>query len=198
MDWTGNGKSIFVCNGASNHTDEARELNDYYATDPKAIDILINDAGITFLSEILEPACGEGHLSKRLEEYGYNVTSYDIVDRGYGEVKNFFDIDRWYGDIVTNPPYKYAKEFVEHALDIVPQGCMVAMFLKLTFLEGQKRKELFKKYPPRYVFVSSSRLQCAKNGDFVKYGKSVNSAVAYAWYVWLKGYEGETVIRWVN
>lgn len=198
MDWTGNGKSIFVCNGASNHTDEAREVSDYYATDPKAIDILINDAGIVFNGRILEPACGEGHLSKRLEKYGYNVTSYDVVDRGYGEVKNFFDIDRWYGDIVTNPPYKYAKEFVEHALDIVPQGSMVAMFLKLTFLEGKKRKELFKKYPPRYVFVSSSRLQCAKNGDFVKYGKGVSTAVAYAWYVWLKGYEGETVIRWVN
>ena len=198
MDWTGNGKSIFVCNGASNHTDEAREVNDYYATDPKAIDILINDGGITFLSEILEPACGEGHLSKRLEEYGYNVTSYDIVDHGYGEVKNFFDIDRWYGDIVTNPPYKYAKEFVEHALDIVPQGSMVAMFLKLTFLEGQKRKELFKKHPPKYVFVSSSRLQCAKNGNFVRYGKGVNTAVAYAWYIWIKGYTGETVIRWVN
>ena len=120
------------------------------------------------------------------------------MDRGYGEVKNFFDIDRWYGDIVTNPPYKYAKEFVEHALDIVPQGSMVAMFLKLTFLEGQKRKELFKKHPPKYVFVSSSRLQCAKNGDFVRYGKGVNTAVAYAWYIWIKGYTGETVIRWVN
>ena len=41
MDWTGNKKTAFVCNGASNHTDEAREVNDYYATDPKAIDILL-------------------------------------------------------------------------------------------------------------------------------------------------------------
>ena len=198
MDWTGNKKTAFVCNGASNHTDEAREVNDYYATDPKAIDILLNDAGIVFLNNILEPACGEGHLSKRLEEYGYNVTSYDVIDRGYGGVKDFFDIKKWNGDIITNPPYKYAKEFVEHALDIVPRGSMVVMFLKLTFLEGQKRKELFKKYPPRYVFVSSSRLQCAKNGDFVKFGKGVSTAVAYAWYVWIKGYEGETIIRWVN
>lgn len=45
------------------------------------------------------------------------------------------------------------------------------------------------------VYVSSSRLQCAKNGDFDKYA---NTAVAYAWYVWQKGYDGNTIIKWIN
>lgn len=43
-----------------------------------------------------------------------------------------------------------------------------------------------------------SRLKCAKNGDFIKDGKGVSAAVAYAWYIWIKGYTGETVIRWIN
>lgn len=41
------------------------------------------------------------------------------------------------------------------------------MFLKLTFLEGQKRKELFLHNPPKYIYVSSSRLKCAPNGDLI-------------------------------
>ena len=40
-DWTGNRKSMFVTLGASNHTDKERESNDFYATDPIAIDKLV-------------------------------------------------------------------------------------------------------------------------------------------------------------
>lgn len=85
---------------------------------------------------------------------------------------------------------------MEHALDISSDGCKVAMFLKIQFLEGKARRKLFKKYPPKTVYVSSSRLRCAMNGDFEKYAKS--TAVCYAWYVWVKGYTGDTVIKWIN
>lgn len=40
-DWTGNVKSIFVCNGVNNHTDEERQADDYYATEPKAVKLLL-------------------------------------------------------------------------------------------------------------------------------------------------------------
>ena len=36
-DWTGNSKSAFVQLGASSHSETEREINEYYATDPKAI-----------------------------------------------------------------------------------------------------------------------------------------------------------------
>jgi hypothetical protein len=57
------------------------------------------------------------------------------------------------------------------------------------------RKELFKKHPPKIVYVSSSRLSCAKNGEFEKYP---SSAVAYAWFVWIKGFKGDPIIKWIN
>ena len=62
----------------------------------------------------------------------------------------FLAIDNleWDGNIVTNPPYKYAQEFVEKALSIIPEGKKVAMFLKLTFLEGKARRALFRSTPP--------------------------------------------------
>lgn len=69
------------------------------------------------------------------------------------------------------------------------------MFLKLTFLEGKKRKELFKKYPPKTIYVSSGRLGCAKNGLFATH---LNNAIAYAWYVWEKGFTGDPIVKWIN
>ena len=198
-DWVGNKKSIFVCNGASNHTEEDRQVDDYYATEPRATELLLEQE--KFSGIIWEPACGGGHMTKVLEEHGYNVISSDIVDRGYPytQVLDFLTFNaKNKVDIITNPPYKYAKEFVEKALDISEDGVKVAMFLKLTFLESKARKKLFEKYPPKTVYVSSSRLQCAKNGDFEKYGKGVGTAVAYAWYVWEKGYKGDPVIKWIN
>ena len=199
-DWIGNSKSVYTTLGASNHTEDEREQHDYYATDPIAIDILINDGESEINHNVWECACGEGHLAKRLSDYGYNVTATDLIDRGFGigDV-NFLETNTIFnGDIVTNPPYKYAVKFIEHALDIIPTGNKVFMFLKLQFLEGKSRKELFKKYPPKCIYVSSSRILCAKNGDFEGMKKSGGSAVAYAWYEWEKGYTGDTVIKWVN
>lgn len=199
-DWTGNKNSIFKTLGASNHTDKDREVDDYYATDPIAIDVLLNDGGVVFHRPIWECACGEGHLSKRLEEYGYEVRSTDLVNRGYGigGVDFLKCNDTWDGDILTNPPYKFSKNFIEHAMELVPNGNRVFMFLKVQFLEGKSRKELFKKYPPKCVYVSSSRILCAKNANFDEMRAGGGSAVAYAWYEFEKGYHGETVLKWIN
>lgn len=197
-DWTGNMNSIYKTIGASNHTENERQVDDYYATDPIATKLLLEKE--RFSSLIWEPACGEGHIAKVFEEQGYKVLATDLIYRGFGQEtsRDFLKTELkkpFMGDIVTNPPYKYAQEFVQKSLDLVEPGHKVAMFLKLTFLEGQKRRELFDKYPPKVVYVFSKRVACAMNGDF----KNISSsAVAYAWFVWEKGYTGEPVIRWIN
>lgn len=202
-DWIGNNKAAFTCNGASNHSEQEREENDFYATEPKAVEMLLELEDFNNL--IWEPACGKGHISEVLKRKGYKVISSDIVDRGYEGtmIIDFMDctwakVATHFGDIITNPPYKYAKEFVENTLELIDDGFKVAMFLKLTFLESKKRRELFDKYPPKTIYVSSSRLQCAKNGEFEKYKNGVGTAIAYAWFVWEKGYKGEPVVRWFN
>lgn len=175
------------------------EVDGYYATPPEAVKLLLEKE--TFYPYIWECACGGGHISSILEEAGYRVKSTDLVDRGYPstEIADFLKVTRediLHGppmDIVTNPPYTYAKEFVEHAMDISSNGAKVAMLLKLTFLEGKKRRELFDKYPPMTVYVFSSRISCGKNGIFTK-----GSAVAYAWFVWEKGVIRDPVIKWIN
>ena len=199
-DWTGNSQSVYTAIGASHHSPVERQQHDYYATDPKAMELLLIEEA--FAPKVWECACGEGHLSKVLVRHGYKVLSTDIVYHGYGYPASVdFLIEReessFDGDIITNPPYKYALEFIEQSLKVIQPNHKVAMFLKLTFLEGQKRRRLFDSTPPRTVYVSSSRLICAKNGEFEE-KKSKESAVAYAWFVWVKGYFGDSVIKWIN
>lgn len=105
-------------------------------------------------------------------------------------------VEQWDGDIITNPPYKYGIEFVDKRLELIKDGNRVAMFLKLQFLEGKKRRAFFEKNPPKIIYVSTSRLVCALGGDFESYKHS--NAVTYAWFIWEKGYKGDPIIKWFN
>lgn len=74
--------------GASCASNEEREENDFYATDPNAVQLLLYKEN--FNKSILEPCCGQGHISETLKNYGYNVISSDIINRGYGFQFDFF------------------------------------------------------------------------------------------------------------
>lgn len=193
----GGNQFVFSTLGASNHAAGERAANDYYATDPRAVEMLLQME--TFAPVIWEPACGEGHISKVLAAHGYEVISTDLIYRGFGDPEplNFLEetLDGFEGDIITNPPYSVGLQFVERALESVRPGGKVAMFLKVQFLEGKRRGEFFKKSPPRSVYISRSRLACYKNGDLTT---NPESAIAYAWYVWEKGFTGDPVIKWFN
>ena len=197
-DWVGNKNSVFKALSASNHTREVRESDDYYATDPIAAELLCEVE--QFQNNIWECSVGEGHLAKVFTSKGYNVYATDLIDRGYGiGGVDFLDCNEPFdGDIITNPPYKYATAFVEKSMELLKDGAKLALFVKIQFLETKGRKSLFEKYPPKVIYVSSSRILCAKNGDFQKAKDNGGSAVAYIWCVWEKGYKGDTVVKWIN
>ena len=202
-DWTGNSKSTFVTLGASNHVEHDRAENDFYSTDPKALELFldkIKEDKIILNDSIWECACGNGALSKVLINRGYNVFSSDLIDRGYGNFgvdflnQKSLPIGAEHWDILTNPPYKFAKEFVEQALDLVKDGDKVIMFLKIQFLEGKERRNLFNESPPKYIYVNSARQICFLNGDT---SRKMSSATCYCWYIWEKGWKGEPILRWI-
>lgn len=205
------------CLGTNTHTDHDREQDDFYATEPIAAELLLEAE--PELNNIWEPAVGEKHLANVFESHGKLGRMSDIVKRCDDErieVKDFLtkrsgllnsverEGNQYEGDIVTNPPFKLAVPFIKRGLELVPDGRKVCMFLKLQFLEGQERKEFFKQYPPKTVYVSSSRIACAMNGEFMKLNKKtgkmekIANAVAYAWFVWEKGFKGDPVIKWIN
>lgn len=190
-------KNVFTTNGCRVYAETSRQVNDYYATDPHCVEDLL--AIETFNKDILEPAVGEGHMSKVLEKYEHNVTKIDLIDRDLKNtiIQDFLTYNiNFNGDIITNPPYSLAKEFVEHGLELIPKGNKIAMFLKLTFLESTKRMSLFKENPPKIIYIYSKRQHVALNGEEEYFKKS--SAVAYAWFIWKKGFKGNPIIKWIE
>ena len=196
-------RSVFATLGATNHAISERDKDDFYSTDPMAIDKLLSKMQLH--DNIWECAAGNGALSERLKEYGYNVFSSDVVERKYPlEARCDFLLqenapqmlrDEQF-DIVTNPPFRACVEFVMHALRLIKDGGYVAMFLRLSFLEGKFRyNAIFRETPPLKVLVFSERITCYKN-DELKNGES-GSAIAYAWFIWQKGNVKKPTIDWI-
>lgn len=137
--------------------------------------------------------------NKVMEENGYEVKAYDIIDRGYGEIANFFNTDFPKGefDIISNPPYDDKLcEVVTRCLSICKNK--VALLFPLRYLSGKARYDgIFKKCPPRIIYVYSERICIAKNADFEKYADAGANKEIYAWYIWEKEYNGKTELRWL-
>ena len=182
--------------GATSHAKRERDQHDFYATPRIAVERLLEKCYFDIDNDVLEPCCGQGNISKVLEEWGFHVKSMDLYDHGYGEIGiDFLQYNEPFdGDIVTNPPYKLAQEFIEHGLEIVGPGDKVWVLLRLVFLEGQKRRQLFDRKCLRAVYVFSKRISCYNQGQYENY----QGAVAFAWFEFQKGYNKDPVIHWIN
>ena len=173
-----------------------REAADLYTTPPSAVRALL--AVENFQGTVWEPACGMGHISEELEVAGLDVYSSDLNDYGYGSsVVDFFTSGHTSDNIITNPPYKFAQEFIERSLDATTGK--VAMLLKLQFLEGQKRKSFFESTPLKKVYVFSNRVNPWRGGrPLDENGKPWSGTVAYAWFVWDHDHQGPPEIQWIT
>ena len=181
-----------------------RAENDYYATPFAATRAILDREKL--VGSILEPAAGEGHISKVLRDYypESNIVSTDLVHRsdrfGCGVVGGVDFLSTEYpskfDNVITNPPFSLAKEFVEKALEV--STGKVIMFAKIQFLEGIQRKEFFDAHPPKTVYVFSKRVNPLRNGSEVdENGKPWASTMCFAWFVWEHGFSGEPCIRWI-
>ena len=183
--------------------------NDYYATNPESVRDLLSTVEIEGDS-FYEPCVGEGHIAKVLADSFPNAEIYgtDLIDRGYGDGVFDFLNENWEDRqdiivpkkvdwIITNPPYKYAKEFINKSMQRTNKG--VAMFLKVQFLEGVNRKEWFKNLPLKYVYVFSGRQVVFRNGEELNptTGKKWANTMCFAWFIFEHNYTGEPVIRWI-
>jgi len=89
------------------------------------------------------------------------------------EVKDDFDI------IITNPPFKIARNIIEKALKDVKNGGFVIMLLRLNYFGSQKRFDLWQKQLPKYCFVHHQRMSFTDNGK--------TDSIEYCHLVWEKG-----------
>lgn len=172
---------------------EDREKDDFYPTPPNGTRALL--AVEKFDGAIWEPACGEGDMSRVLEDAGYSVVSTDLVDRGYGEPRIDFLMERHTlaPNIVTNPPFKMAEEFARKAIDL--STGKVAILARLAWLESKGRRSFFEGTPLARVWVFAGRLGFDR-GQIAETGRA--GMIAFAWFVWEHGHEGPPTLGWIS
>ena len=188
---------------AGGNPQNGRVENDYYATNPKAVEMLLMNYPF-HATTILEPCVGGGHIANAINDFFSNqrvITGLDLVDRGYPNtiVQDFltWKTNRKFEGIITNPPFSLAQEFIEKGMELLTDDGQMAMFLKIQFLEGAKRKEFFEKYPPKYIYVFRNRMATWNNGNEVdpNTGKRWATTMCHAWFIWEKGSKTEPVVR---
>lgn len=163
---------------------------DFFPTPTWATYALIDNE--SFSGEIWECACGNGAMSEVLELTQNKVVSTDLYNRGYGEFGvDFLKQDRRAKNIITNPPYNSAENFVKKGVDLAEKK--FALLLRLAFLEGANRaKTIFSSVPPSRVWVFSERI------TFYPVGvqQQGSGTTAYAWFVWDKDAAPGTELKW--
>lgn len=210
-----------MLNGNRTKSNRGRSPRDLYETPydlvEAAIEKLQYDEELAWHSpveEILDPGCGNGVWAKECVKLVYAIeetNNYpyitaidlephiterpDLVDKiitgDYLEYDSPYKFDL----IVGNPPYSLAEAFIEKSLNLLYEDGYVYFLLRLAFLEGIKRgKGFFQFYPPKRVYVCSRRPSFFTSRN----GRHTTDTLAYAMFLWQKGYKGKPELDWLD
>ncbi|RNB59397.1 hypothetical protein EDM57_04445 [Brevibacillus gelatini] len=165
---------------------------DFYPTPIDVVDKLLIKHKIQD-GTILEPCAGNGVIIKSLRNYGYTnkiianeirkEEESNLIHSGADEITydDFllkYEVDKSVKTVITNPPFTYAKEFLEQCFKLYPNAEII-MLLRLAFLESKKRYEFWQQHPVSKLYVLSERPSFTGEGT---------DATAYAWFVWNEDY----------
>ena len=165
---------------------------DLYETPTVAVEALLRVENIPRC--VWEPAAGHGAIVRVLRDHGHAVIASDIHDYGFPLhfCRDFLAEIRMPAGaeaIVTNPPFQIAEKFVARALDLCPR---VIMLLRLAFLESERRCSILEGRGLARVHVFRKRLPMMHRDGWE--GRKANSGMAFAWFVWERGYTGPTIV----
>lgn len=176
----------FSCNNLGQ-----RKKSDFYETPYSITEQFLLKGHFDAHQEVLEPACGQGAIVRVLQKLGCsNITSYDIE-------KNFLTETVQYDQIITNPPFSLADEFILKAKEIARDR--FAFLLPLSYLHGKRRYDTIwtnKTFPLSrvYVFTRYPMLGDALRDD----GCYRTGMMVYAWYLWEREATHNPVIDWID
>ena len=179
--------SVLIC-GQRNQ----RNKHDYYSTPPYVMKALVDTINLNGL--ILDPCCGKGEMGKFFKSLKYKVVEIDINadNHGYGVKDDFLNFTSPVDNIVANPPFSHALEFIEHSLRLARKK--VCMVTRLAFLETSKRHtKLFKVHPPATIILFSKRIDFRDNNNLFGGG------FASVWVIWDQEHKShKTNFVWYN
>jgi len=125
------------------------------------------------VTEVWEPACGSGKMSRVLQSAGYHVYGTDI-ETGQNFLTKESEVIYTADAIITNPPYADALAFIDMALSITD---FVAMLLRTDYDHASSRARLFTKGRFAKKLVLTKRIKWFEDS---KGQPSFN----HAWFIW--------------
>lgn len=166
-----------------------RRKSDFYETPYSITQQLLSVED--FEDVVLEPACGEGAIVRVLGRAGYRVEAYDAET-------DFLSETRPFPNVVTNPPFSLAYEFVQKCKSVCEDK--FALLLPLSYLHGKRRYDniyMDDTFPLArvHVFTRYPMLGDTLRDD----GKYRTGMMVYAWFVWDKSFTGQhPEIHWLD
>lgn len=156
-----------------------------------------------FAGRVWDPACGIGRIVEMARDAGLQAIGTDISRRGQICEREFDFLDEeieiGFANIVSNPPFKDAEDFVQRAISVVPPNGKVAMLLPLVWLSGFSSKRDWLPDSPLKTFFPISPRPSMPPGAVVMSGQNVgNGTKDFAWFVWQRGYRGGCEVRFMN
>lgn len=156
---------------------------DFYPTDPMWLQPLLRRE--KFEGVIHEPCCGNGDLVLPLRRAGYQVEASDIARYGGHKVIDALELKGMH-NVLTNPPYLLAEELIRHWL--AHATGKVSVLVRLGFLEGIRRSDLYRNHPPKSIILVPVRMKV--------FGKA--SQFPHVWVTWDRGFSGPTIFQWAD
>lgn len=163
-----------------------------YETPPCAVEALLRVEQLP--RGIWEPAAGRGAIANVLRGAGHLVIASDITTYDFP-----LDFERDFLTmpvapigvelVLTNPPYRFATEFVARALALCPR---VIMLCRLAFLESAKRAPILDGGQLARIHVFVKRLPMMHRDGWA--GPRASSAMPFAWFCWSRDHVGPTMI----
>lgn len=142
-----------------------RRAHDFYPTPWPATEALCQfliERG-ELPADVDEPCCGDGAIASVLAGHGIEVHATDLIDRGFGAAGiDFLQRQPTSPNLITNPPFKLAAEFIERAHRLYPG--LRAFLLKVQFWNAAGRLPLFRSQPPRWVLPLTFRMDVTGQG----------------------------------
>lgn len=185
-----------------NKKDSKRHENDLYPTPPLATYIL--QKYVDLPERIVEPCAGRGNISIELIRNGYDVRSFDLHE--YSDKlcpittgQNVLTLPKQmgYNGLITNPPYfkNLPEKILRKGLEDYD---LTALFVRLTFLEGKRRHNIFSRNPPSDILFFSDRVKFETGAlEAINKNEQIGGMIAYMWIVFRKDHVGTTNLRWV-
>lgn len=179
-----------------------RRRGDFYATPSETTAVILPKLEIPEGAFILDAGSGDGAISAVLAKTypGAEIVGIerdpDLVEKA--RARELYNAEFVRGNfyrytsalnapdlVIMNPPFAFAREFVERALAIVKRGGTVCALLRLGFLASESRREFNRRHPAD-VFVLTRRPSFTGGGS---------DATDYAWFVWGpgRGHRWETI-----